>query len=279
MFLPQPYQHQNNFRTEDGSYDWSAELEYGWDMIDQSSCGSLAACIVEPIQGDGGVVPLPEGYLRELQAYCIRRDMLLIVDEAQTGLGRTGKLFAFEHERVIPDILTMGKPLGNGYPISAVVTSTHVDNFCRQKGFLFYTSHINDPLPAAVGDKVLEIILRDNLVQRANVLGKQLKHGLLDLKERFPHIADVRGKGLLLGVQMSPCYGMSSFEVGKAISTDLLGRGLWLNMQCHPKGVCVLRIGPPLISTEEQIKSGLEIFEKTLSRMQALYGEENSRTG
>jgi len=98
-------------------------------------------CIVECIQGDGGIIELPPGYLKALEEHCRKRDMLLIIDEAQTGFGRTGSMFAFEHEGVVPDILTLGEPLGNGIPLSAVVTSEDIDDVCRERGF-FFTLHM-----------------------------------------------------------------------------------------------------------------------------------------
>lgn len=155
--LPQPNAYRSIFRHLDGSYDWKKELEFGWQMIDQASSGSLAACIVECIQGDGGIHVLPSGYLQALKQHCERRGMLLIIDEAQTGLGRTGRMFAFEHHGVVPDILTLSKPLANGLPLSAMVTSAEIDGAGRQNGFLFFTTHTNDPLVAAVGNKVLEM--------------------------------------------------------------------------------------------------------------------------
>lgn len=137
-------------------------------LIDQASCGSLAACIVECIQGDGGVHVLPEGYLKALKRHCELRNMLMIVDEAQTGLGRTGKLFAIDFEDTVPDILTLSKPLANGLPLSAVVTSATIDARCEELGFLFFTTHTNDQLVAAFGGKTLEIVLRDNLTVNAS---------------------------------------------------------------------------------------------------------------
>jgi len=121
---------------------------------------------------------LPPGYLQALEQHCERRGILLIVDEAQTGLGRTGKLFAFEHHGVVPDILTLSKPLANGLPLSAVVTSAEIDNAGRRNVFLFFTTHTNDPLVATVENKVLDIVLRDDLVTNAKVRGEQLLLGL-----------------------------------------------------------------------------------------------------
>ena len=128
--------------------------------------------------------------------------MLLIVDEAQTGIGRCGDFCASTHyEGVVPDILTLSKTLGNGIPLSAVVTSNEIERVCTGRDFCFYTTHVNDPLPAAVGDKVLEIVLRDDLVENSKRMGKLLREGLEELQQRYGCIGDVRGRGLMCGGQ------------------------------------------------------------------------------
>lgn len=124
--LPAPNAYRSIFRHTDGSYDWETEMMHGWSMIDMQSCGSLAACIVECIQSSAGIHPLPAGYLKVLKRECEKRDMLLIVDEAQTGIGRCGDMMAIMHEQVVPDIVTLSKTLGNGLPLSAVVSTISI---------------------------------------------------------------------------------------------------------------------------------------------------------
>lgn len=141
--LPAPNAYRSVFRKPDGSYDWEAELDYGWSLIDQASCGSLAAVIVECIQSSAGVHVLPPGYLRALKSHCERRGMLLIVDEAQTGVGRCGEIAAIMHEGVVPDILTLSKTLGNGLPLSAVVTSAEIERVAVERDYCFYTTHVS----------------------------------------------------------------------------------------------------------------------------------------
>ncbi|TXD93118.1 aspartate aminotransferase family protein, partial [Mitsuaria sp. TWR114] len=138
-----------------GPEAWQAELDYAFDLIDRQSSGNLAAFIAEPILSSGGLIDLPPGYLRALQQKCREREMLLIVDEAQTGIGRTGTMFACERDGVTPDILTLSKTLGAGIPLAAVLTTAEIEERCHERGFLFYTTHVSDPLPAAVGLKVL----------------------------------------------------------------------------------------------------------------------------
>ena len=200
--LPVPDRFRPDLVDADGELDWRRQLDLGFDLIDAQSVGSLAACLVEPILSSGGVVDLPPGYLAALRDKCHERGMLLIVDEAQTGLCRTGDWYAFERDGVVPDILTLSKTLGAGLPLAAVLTSDAIEQEAHDRGFLFFTTHVNDPLPAAVGNTVLDVLIRDRLDERARALGDRLQGGLLELAERHKVIGDVRGRGLLVGLEL-----------------------------------------------------------------------------
>ncbi|KAJ5463196.1 Pyridoxal phosphate-dependent transferasemajor regionsubdomain 2 [Penicillium sp. IBT 31633x] len=267
LMLPPPNAYRSVFRRPDGSYDWEAELEYGWRMIDMQSCGSLAACIVECIQSSAGMHVLPPGYLAALKRECEKRGMLLIVDEAQTGVGRCGDLMAINHENVVPDILTLSKTLGNGLPLSAVVTSAEIERVCAERDYCFYTTHVNDPLPAAVGDKVLEIVMRDGLVEHSRAMGKILHSRLNELKEKYGCIGDVRGRGLMAGIEIveSRETKTPALALGKAIGDRAYDLGLWANLSSHPSFGGAFRIAPPITITEDQLLSGLEILEKAFA--------------
>ncbi len=265
--LPAPNAYRSVFRKPDGSYDWEAELDYGWGLIDQASCGSLAACIAECIQSSAGMHVLPAGYLRALKRHCERRGMLLIVDEAQTGVGRSGDMLAAVREGVTPDIVTLSKTLGNGLPLSAVVTSAEVDRVCAARGYCFYTTHVNDPLPAAVGDKVLEVVARDGLVDGARRLGAVLRAGLERLRDRYGCVGDVRGRGLMAGVEI--VADRETKEPAPELAQRLADRayelGVWANLSSHPSFGGSFRIAPPITITREQIERGLEILEEAFS--------------
>ena len=262
--LPPPNTYRSIFRRPDGTYDWETELNYGWDLIDRASCGSLAACIVECIQSSAGMHVLPPGYLKALKRHCEKRGMLLIVDEAQTGVGRCGDLFAINHEDVVPDIITLSKTLGNGLPLSAVVTSSEIERVCAERGFCFYTTHVNDPLPAAVGDKVLEIVVRDNLVQHSREMGQHLQAGLMTLKSRYGCIGDVRGRGLMAGVEIVGDREKKTLavELARNIASKMYEMGLWANLSSHSSFGGVFRIAPPIVITKEQLDQGLMIMER-----------------
>ncbi|KAM3503321.1 hypothetical protein MY11210_008758 [Beauveria gryllotalpidicola] len=267
MMLPAPNGYRSVFRHADGSYDWEAELDYGWRMIDLQSCGSLACCIVECIQSSGGMHVLPAGYLKALKRHCEKRGMLLIVDEAQTGVGRCGDLMAIHHEQVVPDILTLSKTLGNGLPLSAVVTSEQLHRVSQEKDFFFYTTHLNDPLVAAVGNKVLEIVHRDGLVQHARDVGSVLHRGLRTLMARYGCIGEVRGRGLMAGVEIVTDRESKTpgNDLAKRIGDKAFEHGLWANLSSHPSFGGVFRIAPPITVTAEQVEQGLEILERAFA--------------
>lgn len=257
--LPQPNAYRSIFRHPDGTYDWESELDYGWHLIDQASNGSLAACLVECIQGDGGIHVLPPGYLGALKRHCEARGMLLIVDEAQTALGRTGKLFAIDHDDVVPHVWTTSKPLANGLPLSAVVTSSEISSQCRKKGFIFFTTHTNEPMLTAIGGKVLEIVVRDELSENARKRGEELLTGLRKLRDRYSCIGDVRGRGLMAGLEIVGDRQSKLPEptLAWAVHRAMWERGLW----CQLQGGSIFRIGPPINISSGQLAEGLEIMD------------------
>ncbi|RYP08342.1 hypothetical protein DL765_008818 [Monosporascus sp. GIB2] len=223
------------FRKPDGLYDWQTELDYGWSLIDQASCGSLAVCIVECIQSSAGMHVLPPGYLKALKRHCEKGGMLLIVDDAQTGVGRSGDIMTIMHEGVVSDILMLRKTLGNGLPMSAVVTSVQIDRACTERGYCFYTTQLNDPLPAAVGDKVLEVVVRDNLVQNSKELGVVVQEGMRRLQNRYGCIGDVRGRGPMAGVEIVADRDMEApaINLARHLADRAYELGVWANLSAH----------------------------------------------
>lgn len=274
LAIPAPNSYRPRF-TKDGVLDWQTELDDAFALVDAQSTGALAAFIAEPILSSGGIIELPAGYMAALKRKCEERGMLLILDEAQTGVGRTGMMFACERDGVTPDILTLSKTLGAGLPLAAVVTSAAIEEAAHAKGFLFYTTHVSDPLPAAVGLKVLEVVQRDGLVQRAQVAGERLKAGLLGLQQKYECIGDVRGRGLLLGLEMVTDRRTKepAFALGEAIGREAMALGLSMNIVKLPQMGGVFRIAPPLTVSDGEIDQGLSLMdqaiEKALSRRTA----------
>jgi 2,2-dialkylglycine decarboxylase (pyruvate) len=269
LTLPTPNAYRSPFRRPDGGYDWEAELEYGFATLDRQSTGSLAACIVEPILSSGGIIELPEGYLARLQQECRARGMLLILDEAQTGVGRTGHLYAFERDGVVPDILTLSKTLGAGLPVAATVTSAEIESVCHERGFLFFTTHVSDPLAAAVALTVLEVVERDGLVERARRLGSVLSGRLGELEERHENVGDVRGRGLLQGIELvqDKASRAPADRLGQAVTSACLERGLHLNIVQLPGMGGIFRIAPPLTVSEEELHAGLDILDAAITEV------------
>ena len=242
-------------------------LEIGFDLMDRQSFGAPAAVIAEPILSVGGIVELPDGYMARLKEKCRERGMLLILDEAQTAMGRVGANFAFEAHGVQPDILTLSKTLGAGLPLSATITSAAIEEDCYDKGFLHLTSHVADPLPAYVGLAVLDVIARDRLSERALEMGGYLKSGLLEMQQRHECIGDVRGRGLLVGVEIVADRETRTPapELGSRVSRRCLELGLSMNIVQIPGLAGVFRIAPPLTVSPDEIDSGLAILDQAIT--------------
>jgi 2,2-dialkylglycine decarboxylase (pyruvate) len=248
---------------------WEQELDDAFDQLDRQCTGNLAAFIAEPILSSGGVIDLPLGYLAALAAHCRARGMLLILDEAQTGVGRTGLMFAFERDGVVPDILTLSKTLGAGLPLSAVMTGDAIADEAKAREFLFYTTHVNDPLPAAVGLKVLEVVQRDGLAARAGVMGARLTAGLRGLQQRYACVGDVRGRGLLLGLEFSASGGRDAAAVSDAVTDLALELGLSANIVRAGASGGVMRIAPPLTVSEAEVDLGVALLGDAIGKVVA----------
>jgi len=265
MTIPSPNAYRCPIRHCEGTCDMTC-MDVGFEMTDRQSVGQYAAVIAEPVQGAGGVIVPPDGYFEKLKANCEERDMLLILDEAQTGLGRAGGNFAFEQTNITPDILTISKTLGAGVPLSATVTSAEIEESCYEKGFVYYTSHLSDPLPLQAGLAVLEVVRTEKLGERASELGPYLMQGLRDFQTRHEAIGDVRGLGLFIGVEF--VKDRKTKEPAPEFMKEVLRRCLELGLNLIPtaaEGISAVRFAPPLIVTRDQIDTALEIFDQALT--------------
>ena len=200
--LPAPYAYRCPIRHCDGACDCTC-LDAGFELVDQQSVGSLAAAIAEPVLSTGGIIVPPDGYFARLAEHCARRGMLLVLDEAQTCLGRLGTMFAFERDGVVPDLLSLSKTLGGGLPLAATVTSAAIAEDCERKGFLHVTSHVSDPLPAAAGPGRAGRDRGGGARRRAAASGRvPARRGCGSCRTRHEQIGDVRGRGLLVGLEL-----------------------------------------------------------------------------
>ncbi|MCS0381799.1 pyridoxal phosphate-dependent class III aminotransferase [Vibrio diabolicus] len=267
-FMPFPYNLRCPFGLG-GDEGAKASIRYIDRLLNDDESGIMkpAAIIVEPVQGEGGVVPAPAFWLRELRRICDEHGILLIFDEIQCGVGKTGYNFAFEESGIVPDILCLSKAIGGGLPMSLLVINKQHDTW--KPGEHTGTFRGNQ-LAMVSGAKALEIIQRDNLVEHANIAGQYLRYGLESIQKRVNCIAEVRGKGLMLGVEIkSPNGELNKFgepqadsELTLSIQRAALERGLIVEK--GGREGAVIRFLPPLIISFEQIDFALRVFEDAI---------------
>jgi 2,2-dialkylglycine decarboxylase (pyruvate) len=266
--LPTPDPYRPDIVDASGELDWRRQLDMGFAMIDAQSTGALAACLVEPILSSAGVVIPPPGYLAALRDHCHARGMLLIFDEAQTALYRTGDPYGFTRDGVVPDIITLSKTLGAGLPLAAVVTTAEIEERAHELGYLFYTTHVSDPLVAAVGLTVLDV-LADGVGAAVAAKGTLLHNGLLELMDRHTVVGDVRGRGLMQGMELvlDRTTKQSSPELGSAVTARCLDLGLHMNVVQLREMGGVFRIAPALTTSDRELRLGLEILDQALTEV------------
>lgn len=222
----------------------------------------VGGVLVEPIQGRGGVRVPPRGFLAELGAVTREAGAVLIFDEVFTGLGRTGELFAFQHEGVVPDLLCLGKALGGGLPLSACLGSREVmDAWPRSSGEALHTStYLGHPLACAAAMAVLDVLEEEKLPERAARLGERLVSTLRGALGAYPGVREVRGRGLFVGIETFDAGGGG----GVAAAEEVLARGL-IVLPAGDAGE-VVELSPPLVLTDEQADCGVEILVDRLLR-------------
>ncbi len=221
----------------------------------------VAAIIIEPVQGEGGFYPVPDGFLQSLREVCDKQGIMLIVDEIQTGFARTGRMFATEYAGIEPDIMTLAKGIAGGYPLSAVVGKAAVMD-APEPGGLGGT-YAASPLGCAAGLAVLDVIGKESLCERAIETGERLKTGLLSLQAEFPDaIGDVRGLGAMVAMELIANGDASrpDADLTKALVSKAAEMGLVL-LSCGVRGN-VIRILTPLTITTEHVDEGLGILEQ-----------------
>jgi len=244
---------------------WFVHVPFGdKDALAQSIDENTAAVIVEPIQGEGGVIVPPDDFLPFVRRVCDDVGALLIADEVQTGLGRTGKNFAVEHWGVEPDLMALAKSLGGGVlPLGAVIGTKRVFEPLFDQPLLHSSTLGGNPLACAAGLAALKVLQEERLAEKASEMGKLLLSGLKELQSQFPDmVADVRGKGLLVGVEFA------TEDYAALTAAALLQRRILTAYTLNnPK---VIRLEPPLIVEGEHIQLALEAFADALSQVRQL---------
>ena len=216
---------------------------------------NVAGFLFEPIQGEAGVKIPPEGYLKKVREICTKYNVLMIVDEIQTGLCRTGKLFACDHEDVKPDMFLLGKALGGGlYPVSAVVTTRDIIGPEVIKPGTHGSTFGGNSLAAAIAMKALDVMIEENLAERAEKMGAYFQDGLKKIAEeptKLP-IKDIRGKGLLIAIEFE---GNARPFVEEMMKKGLLAKDTHTN---------IIRFAPPLIIKTEEVDYALQIIREVI---------------
>jgi len=235
---------------------------------------NVAAFLIEPIQGEAGIVVPPEGYLKKVRELCTEHNVLLICDEIQTGLGRTGKMLCYEHDDIRPDIVLLGKALSGGvYPVSAVLADKDV-MLCIQPGE-HGSTYGGNPLGCAVAMTALDVLIEEDLANRAAVLGEKFRAAIREIKS--PLVKTVRGRGLLNAVvidEEKSSRGRTAWQ----LCLLLKSRGLL----AKPTHVNIIRFAPPLVISEEELKHAIHIIElslKDLDELDDIPGEVDSEKG
>ncbi len=251
---------------------------YGWDekttvdfclkqldllLHSQSAADETAAIVIEPVLGEGGYVPVPDAFLQELRKLCDRTGILLIVDEVQSGFGRTGKFFAFEHADIVPDIIIMAKGLGSGMPISGIASRAELMNKWTP-GTHGGTYGGGNAVVAAAAAATIDVINDEHLPENAAEMGAYLMQELRKVMKSRNLLCDIRGRGLMVAVEFSDEEGAPNAAMADAILAACLEqRLLLLNCGSYRN---ILRWIPPLIVTRAQIDEAVEIYAKAVAR-------------
>jgi 4-aminobutyrate aminotransferase len=251
-------------------YGWDEEetIEFCLKQMDlllhsQTAPDETAAIIIEPLLGEGGYVPAPAGYLQGIRDLCDEHGILMVLDEVQSGFGRTGKMFAFEHAGIIPDIIIMAKGLGSGLPISGI--ASRADLMAKwTPGTHGGTYGGGSAIAAAGASASIDVIQAENLVEHAQVMGDYLITQLRQLQKKHPCIGDVRGQGLMVGVEFVDEKGEANAGICAQVLNHCLANNLLiLNCGSYKN---VIRFIPPLVVTQVQLDAGLAIFAQALAQ-------------
>ena len=263
--IPEPYAYRCPIGHCRDSCDMSC-MKVGLNLYDMASDGAGAAVMAEPILSAGGVIVPPEGYFKALKDEAHKRGMMLVFDEAQTAFGRIGEKFAATGLGVTPDIMNVSKTLGGGLPLAATITSDEIEEKAHARGFSYYTSHVSDPLPAAVGLAVMETIEQEKLLERAKEMGDHLRANLEALQQKYEAIGDIRGQGLLYGIDLVKDRESREphLELGDITTKRCMELGLSMNIKHRPERGAVWRIAPPLTISKAELDRGCEILDRAL---------------
>lgn len=251
-----------------GSGDYLC-MKTSFDLAVSNFTGKPAAFIMEPILSAGGIIVPPRGYVKALRELCRQYGMLFIMDESQTGLGKTGRMWGHQHEDVVPDIITVSKHFGAGLPISAVCTTAEIADRAAANGYFATRSHACDPITCAAGTASIDIIQQDGLVERAAKIDALLRERLSAMAGQIELIGDIRGRGVLYGVELVTDRKTRepANAAAKAVVQACQDQGLIVQARGSHGRMNVIRLVPPMVSTDAEIQEGMDILEKVLKQV------------
>ena len=257
--VPRPDIYRPLWTKPDGSLDTDKYLEFYDQYLDRATVHDVAGFVLEPIQGWGGSIMPPDDFFPKLRAFCDDRGILLMADEVLTGFGRTGKWLCTEHWNVIPDVVSLGKGFGNGFPVTCVaVREAHKESF---ESISASSSYGGNPMACAAALASIEVVEEENLLERSLHLGELALKRMEKMKAEHSIVGDVRAKGCLMGIELvrDKTTKEPFDEAGTLVYQKAFRKGLaWI-----PAGH-ILRMSPPLVMEDEVLMKGLDIIDEAI---------------
>ncbi|HUT95431.1 MAG TPA: aspartate aminotransferase family protein [Thermoguttaceae bacterium] len=269
--LPRPNTYRPLFTRDDGSPDTDKYLEFFDEYIDKATVGDVAGFVLEPIQGWGGSVMPPDDFFPKLRAFCDERGILLMTDEVLTGWARTGKWLSTEHWGVVPDVVSLGKGFGNGFPVTCVAVREPLkESF---ESISASSSYGGNPMACGAALATIEVIREENLLERSLHLGELAQERMERIRQEHPIVGDVRSKGCLMGIELVKDRATKEpfDEAGKLVYQKAFAKGLaWI-----PAGH-ILRMSPPVVMEDEVLLKGLDIIDESIGETERELGCSSS---
>ena len=265
--VPRPDPYRPLFKKEDGTIDTDAYIHFYEEFIREGTVGNVAAFVLEPAQGWGGSIFPPEDFFPKLRKFCNQRDILLFADEVLTGMGRTGEWLCLDHWNVTPDIVTLGKSFGNGFPVTAMVVKEEYAQALDK--ISASSSYGGNPMACAAALASIEVIEEEQILENVRTVGAHFIKRMEKMKAEHPIIGDVKGKGFLLGIELvKDKVTKEPFdEAGKLVYQKAFRKGLaWI-----PAGH-ILRMSPPLIMDKKYADIGLDMIEESIAEVENEFG-------
>ncbi|TVR30863.1 MAG: aspartate aminotransferase family protein [Spirochaetaceae bacterium] len=265
--VPRPNPYRPTFTKADGTIDSDAYIRFYDEFIQEGTVGNVSAFVLEPVQGWGGSIFPPDDFFPKLRDYCNNKGILLLDDEVLAGMGRTGEWLAMDHWNVVPDIVTLGKSFGNGFPVTAMVVKEEYAEALDK--ISASSSYGGNPMACAAALASIEVIEEEQILQNVRTVGQYFSKRMQKMKEDHPIIGDVKGTGFLLGIELVKDKQTKEpfTEAGKLVYQKAFRKGLaWI-----PAGH-ILRMSPPLIMDEHYAEMGLSIIEESIAEVEKEHG-------